>query len=844
MHLRNIWVGTLGGLSRITNGQFTSYRVQDGLASNTVLAICEDHEGVLWIGTEDGGLTRLKDGRFSTLTTRDGLANNLVRSVLETSDGSLWIATRDGLSRLKAGAFTTYRTSRGLIGNSVFALHEDREGNLWVGTNEGLSRLTNDSITSYNAKQGLSSNAIAAIYEDREGNLWIGTYDAGLNRLKDGRFAVYGAADGLADDVVRPVLQDRAGALWIGTNSGLSRFRDGIFTTFSTKNGLANNMILSLYEARDGSLWVGTNGGLSRLRDGKFTSYTSKAGLSDNTVLSICEDSSGSLWIGTASGLNEYRDGKFTAYTTADGLSNDSVWSLASDREGNLWIGTDGGGLNLRRNGRFSAYTINDGLANNAVLSLYEDPKDGLWIGTGGGLSRLRDGTFSKYMAAQGLFDDVVFQILEDGAGNLWLSCNKGISRVSKTDLEDFAAGKIQAITSISYGTSDGLKSRECNGGFQPAGCRTADGRLWFPTVKGLALIDPSRMKTNLQAPPVIVERVLVDNVALDLSSPVRLSPGKEKFEFHYTGLSFLAPEKVRFKYKLEGFDRDWVDAGGRRETLYTNIPPGNYTFRVIASNNDGIWNETGSSFEFDLEPRFYQTYWFYGLVALAVAMMGWGLYRLRLRQVQASFAAVLAERNRLAREIHDTLAQGFTGISVQLESVAEMMGDSSAEARIHLDRARSLARSSLAEARRSVWNLRSQALENCDLPAALSNIARQLTTGTNVEALLEVHGASHPLADVVENNLLLIAREALANAIKHARPNRVLIELSYDQQRLRLQVEDDGCGFDIAAAAGSANGRGFGLISMRERADQIKGGLIVDSEQGRGTKVSVTVPC
>jgi len=835
----NLWIGTLGGLSRFRDERFTNFTTRDGLPKATVLAICEGRDGSLWIGTEDGGLSRLRDGQFSTYTTKDGLANNLVRAVLEDREGNIWVGTGAGLSRLKDGRFTTFTAKNdGLINDSILTVYEDREGSLWVGTRGGLLRYKDGQFSSHTVKDGLSEPSVASIYEDREGDLWIGTYEGGLNRLKKGRFSVYTKREGLPEDIVRPVYQDSKGVLWIGTANGLSRWSNGNITNYTRKDGLADDNVLALQEDRAGNLWVGTGGGLSRLRHGEFTSYATEKELSDNTVLSLCESRDGSIWIGTASGLNRLKDKKINTYTTRDGLTNDSIWSLYEDVDGTLLIGTDGGGLNRLRDGIFSALTTNEGLANNIVLSIHAGVEGAIWIGTSGGLSRLKDGKFDSYTTKDGLFDDVVFQILEDAKGNLWMSCNKGIFRVSKQELEDFTQGKTQAINSISYGTADGMKSRECNGGFQPAGWRTRDGRLWFPTIKGVAVIDPENIKVNQLAPAVIIERVLVDHQPIDAIGNVKLAPGKGKFEFHYTGLSFIAPEKIRFKYKLEGFDNNWVDAGGQREAVYTNIPPGSYTFRVIACNNDGIWNETGTAFGFYLKPHFYQTYWFYSLCVAIAGLIALGLYRLRVKHIEAQFSAVLAERNRMAREIHDTLAQGFAGISLQLEAVDETLSDSPVVARDHLNRARTLVRSSLAEARRSVWELHSQALESTDLASALTTVAQQLT-GTSVLAEVKVKGAPRRLPSNVEENLLHIGREALTNAIKHARASCINVELGFAKKRVLLSVTDDGCGFDAEHRSSRSDG-GFGLISMRERAEQIGARLNIQSSPGKGTVVVV----
>lgn len=365
-----------------------------------------------------------------------------------------------------------------------------------------------------------------------------------------------------------------------------------------------------------------------------------------------------------------YRHGEFTAYSRADGLSGDIVDAITEDHEGNLWVGTLEG-LSRFREGTFTNYHTGDGLANNTVLTVYEDHAGSLWVGTRNGLNRFKDGRVTGYTSKDGLFDDTVYCILEDGRGNLWMSCNKGVFRVSKTELAEVAEGKRAAITSISYGTADGMESRECNGGFQPAGWKTRDGRLWFPTIKGVAVVNPESIKLNDLIPPVVIEQVLVDQKPVTADTAASLSPGKGKFEFHFTGLSYIAPEKVRFKYKLEGFDRDWVDAGTRRDAAYTNIPPGHYTFRVLACNNDLVWNEQGAAFNFYLRPYFYQTTWFYALCVIAALLLGWAIYHIRVKQMRAQFAAVLAERSRLAREIHDTLTQCFVGISFQLEAVA-----------------------------------------------------------------------------------------------------------------------------------------------------------------------------
>jgi diguanylate cyclase (GGDEF)-like protein/putative nucleotidyltransferase with HDIG domain len=660
-HQRRLWIGTQGGgLTCLQDGKFTTYTTANGLSNDSVLSLYEDRQGNLWIGTDGGGLDRFQDGRFTVYTTKTGLVNDAVFSIAEDAQGTLWIGTHAGLDRLKDGVFTTYTTKDGLKNGYVKSVHEDRQGRLWVATvGGGLSQLNGNRFTTYTTKDGLSSDEVWTLHEDSQGSLWIGT-SGGLDRFKDGRFEAYTSKQGLSDDEVWSILDDREGNLWVGTSSGgLNRLQDGEFTTFSSQEGLSKDFVLPVYEGQDGSLWVGTAGaGLNRIKDGKITTYTSKNGLSNDFVFSIAGDRDGNLWIGTRKGLDRFKDGKFTAYTMAqglpnnivivtyvdpkgnlwiggrgglsrfqngkfitytckDGLSNEFVISIEADRDGSLWIGTGGGGLNRLQDGKFTAYTRKQGLSSDVVMTTYEDAEGSLWIGTqNGGLNRFKDGKFTAYRMRQGLFDDAIFRILEDERGNLWMSSNRGVFHVSKQELNDFAAGKIARINSVGYGTSDGMKSKECNGGYQPAGWKTRDGRLCFPTMKGVSIIDPKLRMDNVRL-PVLVEKVGLGGRLVDPSAVVPLPPETSRLDFYYTALGFRAPQKIRFKYKLEGFDKDWMEVGPRRVAYYTNLPPGHYRFRLMAAEGDDKWTEADAPCALYLAPRFYQTAWFYGLCAV-----------------------------------------------------------------------------------------------------------------------------------------------------------------------------------------------------------------------------------
>jgi ligand-binding sensor domain-containing protein/signal transduction histidine kinase len=839
-----VWFATSGGLSRYAGGGFTNFTSKDGLEGGGVLAVSEDSEGDLWVGTDEG-LSRFREGVFTTETTGEGPTRG-VTAIARGDDGRLWLGTSDGLSCLHEGRLQIFTTRDGLPNDRITALRAERGGGLWVGTAGGLARLRGGRFETFEGRgegDGLSGGIILALFEDAEGSLWVGTESEGLTQLKDRKFTTYTTREGLASDLVKSIYEDRAGGVWVGTyGGGLSLMKDGAVKTYTTEQGLASNIVLSLAEGADGALWVGTPDGLSRLRDGKFTTYTSAEGLPHDFVRSIYADRAGALWVGTRGGLARLRGEEFETYTTNEGLPDDFVGTIYEDAGGVLWVGTLGG-LSRFESGRFKTYTTRDGLSDNVVISIHGDAEGRLWIGTnGGGLNLFKDGRFTPFTTRDGLPNDTVYRVLEDGRGRLWMSCNKGVFRLDKSELEEFAAGRARALSPVVYGTADGMRTRECSGGGHPSAWRGADGRLWFSTIKGVAAVDPEHLPTNEQPPPAVVEQVRVDGETVAPRPDLRLPPGKSRFDFYYAGLSFVAPEKVRYRYKLEGFDRDWVDGGDRRVAYYTNLGPGEYRFMVLACNNDGVWSSQPATFGFRLEPHFYRTFWFYALVVAGAGLVAWQLYALRLRQVRARYGAVLQERNRIAREIHDNLAQEILGISVQLEIVARTMASTPDAARKHLDRARALVRSSVAEARRYVWDLRSQTLEERDLPAALAEMTRRLTAESGVQTQFSVGGTFRPLAPQVENNLLRVGQEAVGNAVRHAQARLITVSLDFGAREVRLEVKDDGRGFDAERDDGGRGGH-FGLVGMRERAEQMGGSAAVRSAPGEGTAVTVRVP-
>ncbi len=698
----SLWIATFGGgVSRYKDGQFTTYTTKEGLAGDYSVALCKDPEGAIWIGSLSGA-SRFKDGRITSYTVKDGLVDEGAMALYCDTDGSVWIAARSGgLSKFQNGKIFPHATGEPPPNSPIRAIYRDRQHALWTGRNDGLFRFQDGKFTHYTTKEGLASNLIHRLYEDPQGNLWIGTHD-GLNRYKEGKISSSPAHD----TNITAISGDREGNLWVGSAyEGLFRLHPGQFVTYTQDDGLDNNHIFTVTEDHTGTIWVGTEKGLSAFRDDKFTSYSSKAGLPEKNTISLLEDRgghlwvgvedfglyrshspvecahppcklafdnikphiytrvmfqdrSGAIWVGSDDGVIRYSDERATSstvYTERNGLLSNAVRSFAEDQAGNVWIGTRSG-LNEYRDGKFLAYTEKDGLGNNFIEQLYVDPEGVLWMGTYSGLSRFKDGKFINYTVDDGLYCEAVYHMVEDNRQNLWVSCNKGIFRVSKQQLNDFAEGKIHSLSSIAYGPEHGLSSTVAGAGLQPAACKDRDGSVWFGMMKGLSVASPENLSINPLPPPVHVEEVIIDNHLFSPNLMADVSPGRGDLEFHYTGLSFLAPEKVRFKYKLEGYDRDWIDAGDRRAAYYGKIAPGSYTFRVIAANNDGVWNPTGAAFGFRLRPHFYQMLWFQALCAVLLAFSLW-LYvrgyqrRLRRRDQELAVVEDALQRKTVAEE-------------------------------------------------------------------------------------------------------------------------------------------------------------------------------------------------
>ena len=633
----DLFIGTQqNGLNILKNGKFTSYTIKDGLSSNRISCIYKDNQSNIWIGTDSNGIILYKNGEFIIYNSKNGLNSNTVRTIYQDKDNNLWIGTQFGLTLYKDKKFMTQTINNSAFKIEVNVIYQDKAGNLWIGTNGyGLYKYKDGNADIFTKKDSLSSNMILSIFEDKEENLWIGTDGSGLNQYKAGIFTSYTTNEGLSSNIISYIYEDRKQNFWIGTwEKGFNLFNKTKIKTYSKKDNLTSNIIQIIYDDKDDNLWIGTDKGLNLYKEGKLISHPILNEFNYTGVNSIINDNSGSLWIATSfNGLYKYENGHLKQFISKEVFPINMVVNIILDQKGDLWFSTWGYGLISYKDGKFVTYTIKDGLSSNMIYALHSDKDNNLWIGTNAGLNLFKNGEFKLFNSKSGIFDDTAWVILEDNHNNLWMSCNKGVYRLSKTELLDFAEGKIDFIKSISYGVTDGMKSRECN---SFSGYKTSDGKMWFGTVKGVVMVDPDNIKINKHQPVVHIEVILADSQRVDSSKAVSFTPDMNRLEFYYTGLNYAAPEKVTFEYMLEGFDKEWVKAGRKRSTYYTNLPAGDYNFKVKACNNDGIWNETGATFSFKKLPYFYQTNLFYFLCVLAIFVFFTGIYILRMKQVMS----------------------------------------------------------------------------------------------------------------------------------------------------------------------------------------------------------------
>jgi ligand-binding sensor domain-containing protein/signal transduction histidine kinase len=827
-----IWVAAREGIYRYDSGLSLAFAA-DALPFQRPNVLHADRQGRLWVGATNG-LYVEENGVFHRQAGPAGPIASSVNAITETRAGSVWAAAADGLVRVDPGGATVVHPHRMHAGHPTQMI-EDRDGTLWIGSAVGLVRFREGSFSTFTTREGLPEDDITALFEDREGSLWVGTRSGGIAQFSDRTLNTQAGPPSLRNDRVETVAEDAGGTLWFGSRGGLTRWRGGEERTFRDADGLPATFVSAVLP--DGEqLWVGTERGLARLRDGKIET------VAEAVVWALFRDGDGTLWVGTDAGLGRFEKERLVLLPHPD-FDAGSVRAIQRDGRGVLWAATVGGLARVEKDALVRVRVDNANLRHPRALHV--DPAGVLWVSTArNGLVRLKDGVAQVFGPDQGVNLDQLYQMVTDDQGFLWVGTSRGVLRFDKQALEQVARGQRQRVDPIWLDTSDERRDVSITRSRQPGAWKTRDGRLWFASDHGVVTIDPRRLHLDTVPPPVWIEDFQVDGRIAERDAPHAFPPGAGNVEFHFAGVTLLEPSKVAHRYRLDGFDRRWVDAGTRRAAYYTNLPPGTYRFRVQARNVDGVWNERGDSVELTLAPHLHQRVWFWALLALAVAALVLALHRARLARVRSQYQAVLAERGRVARELHDSLLQGMSAVAMQIYGLRKRLGPSAPPrppeilAR-ELQSIEQVVTAGLEETRRFVWNLREPTVED-PLPVALEKLLERLTENSGVARELVVEGRASPLPADVEGELSRIVQESVANALKHAEARHIVVRLCYEEGGVQLSISDDGRGFDPDQAPGAGAGH-FGLLGMRERAARL-GQLVVESRPGQGTRIAVTV--
>ena len=897
-----LWIGSTQGLASWKAGKLVQY---PELAGRPVFALLEDHEGTLWAGAgSPGRLCAIQKSR-ARCDGDDGAFGQVVLSLYEYL-GSLWAGGTTGFWRWKPGPPKFYPVPG--PSHVIYDLIEGEKGALWIAMNGGIRQLVNGKVET-SPVAAVGPYTPYRLLRDREEGLWIGTTGQGIVHLHQGRTDMFTLADGLSGDRVYGLFEDREGNIWAATNGGLDRFRDLAVPAISVRQGLSSAVVGSVLAAKDGSLWLGMVDGVNRWDHGQITIYRKRSssprlaqqrnarevnddGLPEGIVQSLFQDSRGRIWVSTPHGVAYFEDGRFIAVgavpsTAVHGIAEERSGSLwISDRNlglfhlldgrlveqipwtkldhkepvfaaltpnqvpGGLWLSFFQGGVAYFKDGQIrTSYSAADGLGQGGVNDLRFDRDGTLWASTEGGLSRLKSGRIVTLTSKNGLPCDAVHWSIEDDAGSVWLMMPCGLARVAGPELEAWGAESNRTIHPTVFDNSDGVRVFAQAGGYNPPVTKSADGKIWFTVYDGVSIIDPQHLPFNKLPPPVQVEQIVADRKTY--AAGAKLPALVRDVEIDYTALSFVAPEKVRFRYKLEGYDGEWQEAGNRRQAFYTNLGPHPYHFRVMAANNDGVWNEAGASLDFSVAPAYYQTNWFRALIVAAVLAFLTGLHRLRLLYVTKQFNARLegrvSERTRVARDLHDTLLQSFQGVLLKFSTVPYLMRSRPGEAEEMLKSYIDQARAAITEGRDAVQGLRSSTVVPNDLARAITTFGEGLTVdhaGPDCpEFLVSVEGKSKNLPPVVRDEVYKIACECLRNAFRHAQAKRIEVQIGYQPREFRLQLMDNGVGIDPGVLRAGRREGHHGLPGLHERAQVAGGKLSVWSQLNSGTEIHLTIP-
>ena len=898
-----LWIGHENGeVTWYKNGRFQMMVVPAAWEDSRIHDIGTDEAGEVWLLNEEGLLARLKDGlilkpeagtaaklavmarsrsgtiwvlrngRVSMLVLEQGqltplpidetFANNSVQGIGASRDGGLWVVNEGRIRKWKENKWTEDLGPSPWGGSPVHPLIETQKGTLAAGTaDHGIYLVfpgTPGNVLHFSRTNGFPSDWVMSLLEDGEGNLWAGTGGGGLAAIRPRKIQTIEPPDQWQGRAVLSVTASRNGSLWIGTEgAGLYRFQDGTWSNFGPEQGILDPHVWSVAEDAAGELWAGTwAGGLFVRRGNHFEPVPGLEQVTASMPAILCDRESG-LWVGTGEGLLRYQAGKASWILDNRGKALRDVRAVVEDKDGAIWFGMSSGGLGCWKNGVLKRFRRSDGLASDYIQCLRLDDEGALWIGTfGGGLSRLKDGHFAVIGKDQGLPDGVICDIEDDGNGYFWMSSHDGIIRAEKAELNRCANGQIKEVHCLTYGISDGLPTLECSGGLQPAGCRTADGRLWFPTSKGLGIVDPQNIITNQFPPPVVIEALLVDDRPVKntaVSPGLQIPPGRHRFEFQYAGLSFIAPEKMQFRYQLEGFDREWVNAQTRRVATYNYVPPGQYTFQVIACNSDGVWNNLGAKITFKVLPYFWQTLQFRilaGMMVIAASSgIAWFGARQRIRRKlerSERQRAIEHERARIANDIHDDLGAHLTRITMLSESARAELDDPH-QAEIELNQIYDMARELTRAMDEIVWAVNPKHDTLDSLVSYLEQFAQDFLAMAGVRCRLDMplELPDWRLTTEVRHNLFLAFKEALNNVAKHAAASEVHVCLALKPGAFELSVEDNGRGLEPGATRNKTDrfASGNGLKNMVRRLAAIGGRCDIRSQPGQGTKVLFVVP-
>ena len=847
----SIWVGRRlqdEPLCNVRGSQVKCFGKQDGIPLSDVFAVLADGGGGLWLGGSNS-LVHWRGRRVLEAYPVEAPVSSLAR----TPGGTLWVGLVEGgpgrgLLALRDGVLKTF-VSEHLDGGElgVTSLMVDRDGSLWVATDAiGVLRLQAGAVERYRQPDGLSGDSVWALFEDREGIVWAGTTN-GLDSFRDPRVVTYSAAQGLGKELAAGILASRDDTVWVANSGSLDRIRNGTVTSIGRSAGLPGDQVAALLEDRAGTLWVGVDDGLYRFRDGRFSRLPEPDHQPLGMVVGLTEDVEGNIWAacGRPRKLVRIRDLQVRE-VLAGAQVPAGAHHLAADPHGGIWIAaTDD--VVLMRGGRVVA-TIPIDSPSTALNRHVAAGADGsVLVSSEKGLVGWRDGKVQRMTTRNGLPCDFVIAFTQDKDRHWWLYARCGVVDFSDAELRRWWASPDAVIRTRVH---DAFEGAQPNIGSFNAAAATSDGRVWFSNGLGVQMLDPSRMPPAPAAAAPVVESLVVDRKPFAAVDDLEVGPRVRDLQIDYTSPTLSIPQKVSFRYKLDGYDEDWNDAGPRRQAFYTDVPPRRYTFRVMAANGDGTWNERAATLSFSVAPAYYQTSWFRALSALSFVALLWGAYRARSRSLQRRFEmklqARVGERTRIARDLHDTLLQSFHGLLLRFQTASSLLPERPSEAKQRLDAAIAQAATAITEGRDAVQGLRSSVAEASGLATSISTLGSELAAGEGslgTATKVTVEGEARALHPIARDEIYRIAAEALRNALRHARAERVEVEIRYDDEQFRLRVRDDGKGIDPAVLAGEGREGHFGLRGMPERAALIGGKVTVWSKVGAGTEVELRLP-